>query len=449
MPWGNVAFKAKDYTTARSLYSHAMAFNRSNHLYPLNRSMANLKLARWDEAEADTIQTLVLSPRHLKALFRRGVARKELRKWDQARVYVQMFIDNGGDPTHGAQEFRSIADAEISPPPELSSDISGDLESGLAHLHLKDDSSFFTPHNSTATQEGNGAFASRDTQRGDMILSETPIFFIRADVPEPLKHISVENAVRNLSPVHLAKFLSLHNSHTECLCYPNPLLGIFSTNAYHFTRDDSGICLKSSRFNHSCSPNAKFSFNPTTGEIRIYALGTIPRGEEMFISYTGSVVSGRPLYGAPRQLRQAVLRAQYHFTCACTVCSLAEAESKKSDARRVKLHDLHEIFQNFTAQSHLQGAQLLNFIVEGVRLLKEEGHLADADDFTAFAGQICALHSDWVSAKYWAGLTYHTRVAEYGEDTPQTVEVREYYLNPRSSPYAGRGPAMKFTVIRV
>ncbi|KAF8264520.1 hypothetical protein EI94DRAFT_1805745 [Lactarius quietus] len=41
---GNVAFKAKDYATARSLYSHAVASDQSNYLYPLNRSFANLKL---------------------------------------------------------------------------------------------------------------------------------------------------------------------------------------------------------------------------------------------------------------------------------------------------------------------------------------------------------------------------------------------------------------------
>jgi hypothetical protein len=40
---------------------------------------------RWDEAEADATKTLELSPRNLKALFRRGKARKELGKWDQAR----------------------------------------------------------------------------------------------------------------------------------------------------------------------------------------------------------------------------------------------------------------------------------------------------------------------------------------------------------------------------
>ena len=47
--------------------------------------MSTDSLFRWDEAEADTTKTLELCPGNLKALFRRGRARKELGKWDQAR----------------------------------------------------------------------------------------------------------------------------------------------------------------------------------------------------------------------------------------------------------------------------------------------------------------------------------------------------------------------------
>ncbi|KAF8257079.1 hypothetical protein EI94DRAFT_1760925 [Lactarius quietus] len=389
---GNVAFKAKDYATARSLYSHAITFDRSNHLYPLNRSMANLKLTRWDEAEADATKTLVLSPHNLKALFRRGVACKELGKWDHARVDIQMFIDNGGDPTIGTQEFRSISDAESLPPPQPSSHTSSDLESGLAHLHLEDDSSPFTIHTSTTVQEG----------------KETHIS-IRTDIPGPLQQISIESAVQNLSP---------------CSCFPNPLVGIYSTNSFSLGRADSvdsGVCLKASRFNHSCSANAKASFNTNTGELRIYALGTILRGEEIFIVYTS--ISGRPLYGTPRRMRQALLLALYHFKCACTACSLTEDESKKSDARRVKLHELRETIRNYPT-SGLQVTHLLN---------------AGSEDFTMYAGMVCALHSDWVSAK----------VAEYGEDSTQAAEVRGAYLDQRSFPYAGLGPPKKFPAIRL
>ena len=49
-------------------------------------SMLIGSLCRWDEAEADATKTLDLCPRNLKALLRRGRARQELGKWDQARA---------------------------------------------------------------------------------------------------------------------------------------------------------------------------------------------------------------------------------------------------------------------------------------------------------------------------------------------------------------------------
>jgi hypothetical protein len=354
---------------------------------------------------------------------------------------IQMFIDNEGDPTPGAQELKAIADAESSSPSSPSSYTPSDLDSDLANLHLQDDSSFFAIHASAAVQNGQGAFATRDIQRGDLILSEKPILSIPSDVPEPRRLISLESAVRNLSPAHLDHYLSLQNSHTECSCFPNPLMGIFSTNAFGVANGDGGTCLRASRFNHSCSPNAKFSFNSNTGELRIFALGTIPRGEEIFVAY----ISGRDLDGSPRRPRQANLRTAYHFTCACSVCSLSEAESKMSDARRQKVNELYKL-----TRSHAPtGVQRLNVIVEAVRLLKEEGYLADADDFTNEAVAICGFHSDWDSTSYWAGLTYHTRVAEFGEDSPRAEEVRDQYLNPKSYPFAGWGPPKDLTRIRV
>ncbi|KAN0132352.1 hypothetical protein V8E53_009778 [Lactarius tabidus] len=383
---GNIAFKAKDYATARSLYSHAMTFDQSNHLYPLNRCMANLKLERWDEAEADATKTLDLCPRNLKALFRRGKARKELGKWDRARVDIRMFIDNEGDPTLGAQELKAITAAESLPPFEPSSYISSGLESDLANLHLQDDSdsSFFGIYTSAALQKGKGAFTSRDIQRGGLILSERPIFSMpivtNLNAPDPLRYIFIDAAVQKLSPAHLDGYLSLQNSHNKCSCFRSPLFGIFGTNSFAVSEGDSGICLRASRINHSCSPNAHFVFNSGTGEHHFLALRSIPRGEEISISY----ISRRSLYGSPRRLRQAILRRAYHFTCACSVCSLSEAESKMSDVRRQRVNELWEIIGRLTPTMEEEdqcSSAAVEACVEGIRLLQEEGELVDADGF--------------------------------------------------------------------
>ena len=289
--------------------------------------------------------------------------------------------------TVGAYELNAIADAESSPPSEGTSYISSGLDAGLANLHLQDDSSFFSVHTSTVPgiQNGKGAFANRDIQRGDLILSERPIFSMTTmttlNALEPLRNISIEAAVRKLSPAHLNSYLSLQNSHNNCSCFGSPLLGIFGTNSFNVSEGDSGICLTASRLNHSCSPNAHFGIDPITGEVHFMALRTIPRGEEICISY----VNRRSVYGRSRRSRQDILRATYHFTCACSVCSLSEAKSKRSDARRQRLNELWEIAGRLTPT---QKDQRLNVVKEGIRLLQEEGEFVDADGFMKDAGPI-------------------------------------------------------------
>ena len=100
-----------------------------------------------------------------------------------------MFVDNKGDAMLAARELKAIVNAESSPPSEPSPYISSDLESDLANLHLQDhsNSSFFSVHTSAAPglQNGNGALASRDIQRGDLTLSEKPIFSVPNNASEP------------------------------------------------------------------------------------------------------------------------------------------------------------------------------------------------------------------------------------------------------------------------
>jgi len=167
-----------------------------------------------------------------------------------------------------------------------------------------------------------GAFASREFQRGDLILAEKPIFSIRSDSPREI----FEAKVLNLSPHHLDRFLSLHNSHTACSCFENPALGTFATNAFALDEGKMGICLTAARFYHSC-PNARHTLNTSIVELQLSAFGTIPAGEEIFVTYAAT----QSIYGNPRRKRQDLLRARDHFTCACSVCSLPSAESEASD----------------------------------------------------------------------------------------------------------------------
>ena len=277
---------------------------------------------------------------------------------------------------------------------------------------------------------GLGAFTVRPLKRGDLILTESPLFSVRGH--------EVLSTIKAL-PLHKCQqFLSLHNGHADSGLFKNPLIGTYQTNSIAMDDELAGIFLQASRFNHSCSPNARYSWNSTLQHIRIHALLDIPIGDEIFVSY----LSARNVYGSTRQARKAQL-SRFGFVCTCAACSLQGAAGAASDDRRTEVARLWESIPWFPPN---RTWDRLSALVRAIHLLQEEGYAADYDDFTNDAATICAFHSDWVSARYWATKTYKTRVAEFGEDRPRAQEVRPTYLDPKLFSMAGQGLRQQFTV---
>ena len=294
-----------------------------------------------------------------------------------------------------------------------------------------------------AGDKGLGAFALQMFRRGDLIIAEAPLLSIRKqDDGGPIDLKSVAAAVDSLSSEDVQKYVSLKNGDAEGGRYDNPFLGIYSTNAYMMGSDRGGIFFEISRFNHSCSPNARTSWNPEINRMRVYALRDIALGDEIFVSY----LSSRNVYGSSRAERQTALTSKYMFTCACTACGLQGLSAVASDERRLQIKALWESVPYFPPQ---KTRSRLLAIVRAIHLLEEEGYAADYDDFTIDAAAICAYHSDWASAKYWATKTYETRVAEFGEDSYRAREVRAMMLDPKTGPSAGMGTPQMFTGVRL
>ncbi|KAF9347747.1 hypothetical protein BGX26_000795 [Mortierella sp. AD094] len=82
---GNEFFKKSQYQKAIEHYSASMALDPSNSVLPINRAMALLKLERFVEAERDCTLGLKLDSKNVKALWRRGIARRSLGKVDEAK----------------------------------------------------------------------------------------------------------------------------------------------------------------------------------------------------------------------------------------------------------------------------------------------------------------------------------------------------------------------------
>ncbi|KAG2186118.1 hypothetical protein INT43_002556 [Umbelopsis isabellina] len=90
---GNRAFQARNYEKAIYHYTKAIELNDKLAVYYINRAMAYLKLEKFAEAERDSSSGLLLQPNHVKALYRRGIARKQLGKLTEARADLTLALD--------------------------------------------------------------------------------------------------------------------------------------------------------------------------------------------------------------------------------------------------------------------------------------------------------------------------------------------------------------------
>jgi hypothetical protein len=80
---GNTAFKGGSFADAEALYTRSLVAAPTAAAYA-NRAMARLKLQRWAEAEQDCTEALFLDALHVKALQRRGTARRAQGKLFEA-----------------------------------------------------------------------------------------------------------------------------------------------------------------------------------------------------------------------------------------------------------------------------------------------------------------------------------------------------------------------------
>ncbi|KAI9206194.1 uncharacterized protein BJ171DRAFT_499061, partial [Polychytrium aggregatum] len=136
---GNEFFKKGDYQRAITHYGKGMKFDPTNAVLPLNRAMALIKTQQYAEAERDCTRCLQLDSKNIKALWRRGLARRELGqledskkdleaaavleptnkmiKDDLAKLYEKMRPQKSPSPTQpaSAAEPKPLAIAKSSP----------------------------------------------------------------------------------------------------------------------------------------------------------------------------------------------------------------------------------------------------------------------------------------------------------------------------------------------
>jgi tetratricopeptide (TPR) repeat protein len=89
---GNYQFKQKSYGEAIEFYTKAIECDPTSPIYFANRAQCQLFEQRYGACEADCTLAIQLDKNHLKAYYRRALARIQLEKIDQAREDLEYII---------------------------------------------------------------------------------------------------------------------------------------------------------------------------------------------------------------------------------------------------------------------------------------------------------------------------------------------------------------------
>ena len=148
--------------------------------------------------------------------------------------------------------------------------------------------------------------------------------------------------------------MSLSDAHNEA---PTPY-GIFQTNGIPITAAD-GIFAKTCRLNHSCSPNARYTWRSDLKRELVFAIRPICVGEEVTVSYKDC--------NRPSAERRAILEQMFKFVCSCPACSEASAES---DTRRGYIGTLIDQIPIVGYEDQVAALELAE---QALQLMAEEG----------------------------------------------------------------------------
>jgi hypothetical protein len=227
--------------------------------------------------------------------------------------------------------------------------------------------------------KGYGCVSLKPIPRGTRILAEDPLLI----VPVGDYMLSdVQKAFDSLTPSQQTLYYTLHSSHgQDPKKWPSrihdsspSLISIFQTNCMEMNAG-AAVFPHAARFNHSCNPNACFSWNASIGKETIHVMSPIPAGEEITLSYCDMIHD--------KSLRAYELK-HYGFTCGCPACSDDEEDETtfgyQSAERRFRLQELERETRFFRGANLERGAQRDDFVKKLLQLAalhKAEG------DYTA------------------------------------------------------------------
>jgi len=300
--------------------------------------------------------------------------------------------------------------------------------------------------------KGFGMVATRDIKLGELLLEEKPILdsfrcsgreALTDDELKVLQHTLncipegvVSRPAFERQKAQETKFLFLRLSEEEqnsvmelCDAFVGRIsgqktaFGVITTNAVKRGENspDRVLCMKFSRFNHSCRPNVGHMW--VEPYERMTANRDISKGEELTTEYI--------LLPQNRIERQKHLKEGYGFRCNCEVCIITGKELSRSNARRERIAVLDKQILSTGALNPLKGLTLCE---EMMNVLENEGLaipvLLGRVYYDAY--QLACAIGDLSKAKKWIKLAHENHLISEGARGQGTKKMARYLKKPTS-----------------
>ncbi|KAK4047829.1 hypothetical protein OIV83_005172 [Microbotryomycetes sp. JL201] len=179
-----------------------------------------------------------------------------------------------------------------------------------------------------ATTKGQGAFASRNIRKGELVITERPVCIW----PQGLSEQQARELFERMDEPSKRAYMAL--SRDDAIAKDlDDVRAIRATNGFAVQLPlglgtAAMVFPRIARLNHSCTPNLSQAMNFSTLRMEVYAITDIAPSEELSIEYL-------PLVCHTRAERQQALKESFGFpTCLCPVCVAPAEQVEQSDRRR-------------------------------------------------------------------------------------------------------------------
>ncbi|KAF8885160.1 hypothetical protein BD779DRAFT_1534322 [Infundibulicybe gibba] len=296
----------------------------------------------------------------------------------------------------------------------------------------------------SAGRKGFGMFASLPVPVGGVILTERPAMLVPASLQLDPEYMSTKDMYstlfNRLPPMHQTQLMNL--SVGGSVIKQSDLFGaIMDVNGIEVKlhapeielSPHRGIFLKTSRCNHSCGPNAIWTWDTSSFSLTLVAVRAIRADEEITISYADVTLE------SPACDRQYHIRSRYGFDCLCEFCHRDPDATQRSDLARQALRQFWETIPSFEAwclDTSAADDALISPHKHALHLIEQEG-LASWYDCGRHVDAIAMCYGalqDTSMFRWWVRLVRDFRIYDQPK---QAKVVAKWFQDPTTFPVWG------------